>query len=136
MVVIKKKNKIHMKGRFQWNKSIDTLGKFVITCIILNICQRCQTWYVVGCSSIQTDRHFLKLLRIFRRKGTKTWIMGNKIKKRTIVGRKIVLNLYEQGKIYSEIEKIISRSRFTVKRVIKRFLCKIVLTNVTRCGRP
>lgn len=62
--------------------------------------------------------------------------MGNKIKKRTIVERKIVLNLYEQGKIYSEIEKIISKSRFTVKRVIKRFLCKIDLTNVTRCGRP
>lgn len=45
--------------------------------------------------------------------------MKNKTKETTRVERKIVLNLYAQGKSYSEISKVINRSRFATRSVIK-----------------
>lgn len=51
--------------------------------------------------------------------------------------RKIILDLYEkENKSYGEIGKIVSRSRFTVRKVIQRKLHENRIENKPVSGRP
>lgn len=62
--------------------------------------------------------------------------MGRKGQETTESERKIILNLHKNNKSYGEIGKIVNRSPYTVRSVIKRFKGSNNLKNRARKGRP
>lgn len=62
--------------------------------------------------------------------------MGRKGKETTAEERKIVLRLHQENKSYAEIAKVINRSRYTIRNIIKRFQGGNSLRNRHRTGRP
>lgn len=62
--------------------------------------------------------------------------MGRKTRETTISERKIILKLSEEGNSYSTIARIVNRSRFTVRNIIKRFSDEKNVENLPRSGRP
>lgn len=57
-------------------------------------------------------------------------------KELSIEERKIIINSHEIGKSYSEIAKIINRSKSTVQKVINHFKIENIIENKPRTGRP
>lgn len=57
-------------------------------------------------------------------------------KELSIEERKIIINSHENGISYSEIGKIINRSKSTVQKVINRFKSENLIANKPRTGRP
>lgn len=62
--------------------------------------------------------------------------MGRKRKELTIKEREIIMTLYRQQKSYSEIAKVVNRSRYSVRTVIKNVLKTKTVINKVRTGRP
>lgn len=62
--------------------------------------------------------------------------MAGKGKETSVEERKIILRLHAEGKSLSEIGKIVSKSRYTVRSVINRFKGKKNLDSKPRTGRP
>lgn len=62
--------------------------------------------------------------------------MNSRGSETSVEERKIIARLYKQNKSYSEIGKVIGRSRFTVRSVVKRVHSTHKLENKPRCGRP
>lgn len=57
-------------------------------------------------------------------------------KELSIEERNIIINNNKMGKSYSEIAKIINRSKSTVQKVINRFKIENIIENKPRTGRP
>ena len=62
--------------------------------------------------------------------------MGHRGRETSLEKRKIILNLHNQNKSYSEIAKIMKKSKFTVQSVIKRYKDKENVASTCRSGRP
>ena len=54
----------------------------------------------------------------------------------SVLKRKMILNLYNQGYSYSAIADIMKRSHFTIRSVIKRFSNQKTIISAPQCGRP
>lgn len=62
--------------------------------------------------------------------------MARKGKEITQEEKKIILRLHEQKKSYRDIGKILNRSRYTIRNIVKKFKNKESLINRRRSGRP
>lgn len=62
--------------------------------------------------------------------------MGRKCKETTLEERKIIINLFKEGKSYAKIAEILKRSRSTIQSIINKFKTEGILHNLKRSGRP
>lgn len=62
--------------------------------------------------------------------------MSGKRKETTAAEREIIIRLHKQNKSYSEIGKIVNRSRFSIRSIIKQFQNSEHFESRKRTGRP
>lgn len=62
--------------------------------------------------------------------------MERKYKETALEERKIIINLFKEGKSYAKIAEILKKCRSKIQSIINKFKTKGILHNPKRSGRP